>query len=148
MLPKLQLLKLCLRVYRYGVRQSICMTTNLPQRLFPASLSGIGTFVVATTFGIGLLAYPVVPNEFTIRWTIGPDAAYYGPETVSKTVGLFLIPAVATVTYGILRLFPSVGGIPDAFGCSQNYRLTVVTVSVVFFLTQVLLVLFNMGFGS
>lgn len=116
------------------------MTQHSSRGRFEVSLNTASALVVAATLAVGLLAYPVVPEEFTVRWSVG---TYYGPEAVPKAVGVLLVPVVSAVTYGVLRLVPAFEEVPDELARNWVYRLAVVAVLGSLFLTQLLLVALN-----
>lgn len=94
-------------------------------------------------FASGVFAYDAVPAQVVVHYT-PPGGVYYGPETLPKAVGLFAVPAVAAVTFGVARLLPSIAGGNDeltAFG--PYYRVALVLLVAVLAGAQVALVLWN-----
>jgi len=116
------------------------MTQHSTDRRLSVSPNAVGALAVAATLGVGLLAYPFVPDQFTVRWSVG---TYYGPEALPKTVGLALVPVLSAGAYAVLGVLPSLDGVPDALADSRAYRLAVAAVLASLFLTQVLLVVLN-----
>jgi len=116
------------------------MTRHSTRPRLPVSPNAIGALAVAATLGVGLLAYPFVPDQFTVRWTVG---AYYGPESLPKAVGLSLVPLLSVGVYGLLRALPSLDGVPDDLVGRRAYRLAVAAVLATLLATQLLLVGLN-----
>jgi hypothetical protein len=115
------------------------MTQHSTRRL-PVSPNAVGALAVAATLGVGLLAYPFVPDQFTVRWTVG---AYYGPEALPKAIGLLVVPVLSAGVYGLLRALPAFDGFPNDLARSRAYRLAVAGVLASLFLTQLLLIGLN-----
>lgn len=95
--------------------------------------------VVLGLFGLSIAVYDAVPAEMVVHYT-PPGTVYYGPETLPKAVGLFLVPTLALVTYVVLRLPLPAESL--AFGAIRPFYLAgVVAVVALFGVTHVALVL-------
>lgn len=102
--------------------------------------------IVVGTFAVGMLAYQSVPAEMLIHYTPS-DGVYYGPETLPKLVGLFVIPIVSVVVFGVLRSVPYLAESGVATAPIRPYYQASIVLSVGFlWLCQVALVVANVVF--
>lgn len=72
-----------------------------------ATRVGVG-FVVAS-FVVGVVAYPLVPDQIAIRWWIAPDMTLR-VDHASKTVGLFVVPVLSAALFAAFRVGPDLVG--------------------------------------
>lgn len=99
--------------------------------------------LVVGTFAVGVVAYGVVPADVMVHYT-PPGGVYYGPETLPKSVGLFVVPVVTAVTFAALRVLPSVFELNGELAAVlPYYRLGLALLVAVLASVQVALVLSN-----
>jgi hypothetical protein len=76
--------------------------------------------VMLALFVASLAVYEAVPAEMVVHYT-PPGGVYYGIETLPKALGLFVVPVVALVTFGVARLLPLTAGSNEAFAAIAPY---------------------------
>lgn len=102
----------------------------------------VALVLILCLFGLSVAVYDAVPAEMVVHYT-PPGGVYYGPETLPKAVGLFLVPLLAAGTYVGLRLSLLVFENPAFDSIAPFYRAGVVAVVLLFGVTHVALVLLN-----
>ena len=103
----------------------------------------LASALLVGVFAVGVAAYDAVPDEMVVHYT-PPGSVYYGVETLPKEVGLFVVPAVAAVTFGIGRALPLIVGPDETLtAVGPYYRAGLVVLLALLSSVQVALVLLN-----
>lgn len=113
----------------------------LRERVRPSD--GLAIALVIGMFAVGALAYEAVPAEMLVHYT-PPGGVYYGPETLPKAVGLFVIPVVSVVVFGVLRGLPVVDELDRVLAPVRPYYQAAIVLTVASLgLGQVALIVVN-----
>jgi uncharacterized membrane protein len=80
-----------------------------------AALAIIGAMLAAA-----VLLYDAVPTEMVVHYT-PPGGVYYGPETLPRAVGLFVVPVVAVVTFALARWIATRRDVREALAEARVY---------------------------
>lgn len=112
------------------------------QRVRPSD--GVVIALVISMFVVSGLAYRAVPSELLIHYT-PPGGIYYGPETLSKTIGLFIIPIVSIVVFSVMRMLPVIDVINETLSPIRSYyQASIVLTIICLSLGQALLIGMNL----
>jgi hypothetical protein len=99
--------------------------------------------LVLASFAIGVLASDAVPAEMVVHYT-PPGGVYYGPETLPRRFGLFVVPGVTAVTFAVIRALPLVVDLDGtATSLGRLYRFGTLLFVAVLVGVQATLVLLN-----
>lgn len=99
--------------------------------------------LVVGAFAIGVITYDAVPAEMVVHYT-PPGGVYYGPETLPKNIGLFIVPVVTAITFVVVRGLPFVGDVNEALAPVRPYYQFGIVLLVTFLMcVQASLVLLN-----
>lgn len=69
----------------------------------------LGLGFVAASFAVAAVAYPTAPEQVVVRWWVGLDMELHR-DYASKTVGLFLVPALSAALFAAFRVGPDLVG--------------------------------------
>lgn len=94
----------------------------------PSEVVAVATLVAI--FAVSVAVYDVVPAEMVVHYT-PPGGVYYGPETLPKEIGLFVVPVLTLLVFGVARLLPVLTGLDDELGGLVPYYYAVVAGLVV-----------------
>lgn len=81
---------------------------------------GLAVALVVATFAAGALAYEAVPADVVVHYT-PPGGVYYGPDTLPKAVGLFVIPLASAVVFAVLRALPLLDDVDETLAPVRPY---------------------------
>jgi len=104
----------------------------------------ISLSLIGGVFVLGVLTYDLLPAVLVIHYT-PPGGVYYGLETLPKPVGLFALPVITAVTFGVTRGLPLIGNVSEELGSARQYYHYGILLLIVFLATvQIGLVLLNL----
>lgn len=99
--------------------------------------------LILTSFFLGLIFYPQLPNTLAVHWGINGQVDGYG----SKSFGLFFMPTIMFFLYIFTQILPHTDPYKKNFKQFQNHFNTFTSFLFTFFLYFYLLILFwNLGY--
>lgn len=105
---------------------------------------GLAAALVLGMSALGALAYEAVPAAMLVHYT-PPGGVYYGPETLPKAIGLFVVPVVRPVVFGVPRGLPAIDGLGEALApIRPYYQASIVVTIAALGLGQVALIVLNL----
>lgn len=66
-------------------------------------LEVLETIIVALTFGGSAVAYPSMPENMVVHWTLRPDLTLHGDVLLGKLWALSVIPIMSLMVFVTLR---------------------------------------------
>jgi uncharacterized membrane protein len=103
----------------------------------------VALVLVGAAFAISVIAYDAAPAEVVVHYT-PPGGVYYGPETLPKAIGLFIVPVVTALVFTVLRALPLIDDLSEQLApVRAYYQFGVVLLVAVLVGVQVLLVVLN-----
>lgn len=80
----------------------VSLRKNVPSLKFDR-IEILETIIVTLTFGAGAIAYPSMPKNMVVHWTVGSDLALYGDLMMGKFWALSIIPITSVVVFVTLK---------------------------------------------